>query len=338
MRLLTLLLTSLLLAGCIPVVMRPTVDSDSRGNVPENQQTSIQVGTSHRADVLLELGEPDGRARDEGWYVYSLTRTSGVGGFLIFAGGGSAGAIGGVVGSQDMTRILVRFDPAGNVTSVEPEHLHCKHYLGGLYGTGSSSGASGESKPCTSPTGADLEGAVVAPSGQQYKNPHNIRVIIPAQEFPEPAAGPADVPLQLIDRRTNSKMALKLLGISGQEVELQPGEMQLVRTVVEGSLQQVVAARATAEAAPQVTCELVDFSVIASDTGLYSNVSARVEWVIRVGTQQRTVSAESRQRAWVFPSPGVVQAVVVKALRQAAADTGRAATEELLDAANHAGG
>jgi len=146
------LLASALLAGCIPVVMRTTVDAGSRGNLPESQPLAIQAGTSRRADVLLELGEPDGRAPDESWYVYSLTRTSGVGGFLIVGGGGAVGAVGGIVGSQDMTRILVRFDSSGGVTSVEPARLHCGHYAGAFP-------AWVESAPCASPTGEDLQTA-----------------------------------------------------------------------------------------------------------------------------------------------------------------------------------
>jgi hypothetical protein len=144
-----------MLTGCIPIYMPPTLDSASRGNVPQEPPASINVGKSSRTDVLLLLGEPDGRAQDDSWFTYGMTHTWGVGGVLIVGGWGTAGAVGGTVGSQTARRLVVRFDGEGLVAAVDASTRKCGHGEGFAAEIGSGDG-SALSKDCLDATGQDL--------------------------------------------------------------------------------------------------------------------------------------------------------------------------------------
>src|SRR5215469_804209 len=80
------LLAACLFSGCIPVVTPALLSPDSRADLTAASQRGIEVGKTTRVDVLLALGEPDGRAVDERWFTYSSVRASSAG-WLDIGGG-----------------------------------------------------------------------------------------------------------------------------------------------------------------------------------------------------------------------------------------------------------
>ncbi len=150
--------TASLLSACIPILVPPTHDSISRGNVPKKVPPELLAGKSSRTDVLLTLGEPDGRGPEDSWFTYASTRTWAVGGVLLMAAYGGEGLLGGMGGSQSGTRLLINFDDAGLVTGARVDRHTCP---GGalLIVTGSSNkDVDASSKDCLDPTGEDIRG------------------------------------------------------------------------------------------------------------------------------------------------------------------------------------
>lgn len=140
-----------LLAGCVPVPLASGYQDASRQNVPASVPDAIVQGVSSRADVLLALGEPDRSADDESWFLYGSVYSKG-GLMLVGAIGGpySAALVG--IGEETMRyRLLtVRFDAKGIVSGVELTQRLCREWLGGVAGSGSSSG---RSDPCVDTSG-----------------------------------------------------------------------------------------------------------------------------------------------------------------------------------------
>jgi hypothetical protein len=83
-------------------------------------QRGIEVGKTTRVDVLLALGEPDGRAVDERWFTYSSARPFEAG----FVGIGSWEYVKGTV-----NRLVVQFDATGIVSNVDFQQSHCSGFL-----------------------------------------------------------------------------------------------------------------------------------------------------------------------------------------------------------------
>jgi hypothetical protein len=132
-------------------VVPPTVDSASRGNVAKEVPAVLLAGKSSRADVLLTLGEPDGRGPGDAWFTYATTRTWMIGG--VFLGMGSAAAMG---GGQSETRLLIKFDEAGLVAEARVDSRTCPQ--GGLMITGGNQNSDLDvgTKDCLDPAGGDL--------------------------------------------------------------------------------------------------------------------------------------------------------------------------------------
>ena len=116
----------LLLAACIPIVTSPTLDLKSRGNVPDNASTVVEVGKSSRIDVLLALGEPDGRGPDDSWFSYGMTHSRSVGTVILVPGAGVAQII---RESQTAQRLVIHFDAGGVVTTAEVSTKKCAHWV-----------------------------------------------------------------------------------------------------------------------------------------------------------------------------------------------------------------
>jgi hypothetical protein len=74
----------------------------------------IEVGTTSRADVLLNLGEPDALSEEERYYLYRWMSVSGWG-FIFFGGGYSANGDGGYTGEQT-DYLLIEFDEDSTVS------------------------------------------------------------------------------------------------------------------------------------------------------------------------------------------------------------------------------
>lgn len=103
------------LCAC-PVPVPSGYEAFSRENVPAEPMDWITPGVTTREDVLMQLGEADAAAADSSWLAFGSAYSEGGVVFVIAAGGGAAGA-----GSEHMEyrRLLVRFDDAGRVASVD---------------------------------------------------------------------------------------------------------------------------------------------------------------------------------------------------------------------------
>ena len=125
------------LTGCsgwvipIPVPHTGAPAKESRTNLDAQTPDTLTAGQTTRTQVLLMLGEPDGRGPADGWFTYgSVTQRPGI---------HWVGPT--YIGDWDVSRrLLVRFDPAGIVATVEYSTRDCtdaKHN-------------------CLEPSGADL--------------------------------------------------------------------------------------------------------------------------------------------------------------------------------------
>jgi outer membrane protein assembly factor BamE (lipoprotein component of BamABCDE complex) len=113
------------LAGC-PVPLVPRYVSESRHNVGERMPDFIVAGTTTRDDVLLRLGEPDGRGPGDRWFAYGSSYSEGGVIFIMAAGGGAGGA---GVEAIRYRRIVVRFDDQGVVGSANFVERLCPSYM-----------------------------------------------------------------------------------------------------------------------------------------------------------------------------------------------------------------
>jgi hypothetical protein len=117
------LLAAWLFSGCIPVVTPALLSPDSRADLTAASQRGIEVGKTTRVDVLLALGEPDGRAADDRWFTYSSLRASSAGWLDIF---------GGLEFSKStVNRLVVQFDATSIVSSVDFQQSHCSDLTSG---------------------------------------------------------------------------------------------------------------------------------------------------------------------------------------------------------------
>jgi outer membrane protein assembly factor BamE (lipoprotein component of BamABCDE complex) len=118
------------LSGClvlpVPVHQSSETSSESRANVGPNTAPRIVPGSTTRTDVLLMLGEPDGRGDDDRWFSYRTHVSRG--GWHWAAVWVAAGAGGGGAPIDDweaVRRLVVRFDERGVVSSVESAQKNC---------------------------------------------------------------------------------------------------------------------------------------------------------------------------------------------------------------------
>ena len=150
-------------------------DDASRENLGEKVPEFIVPGQTTRQVVLLQLGDPDGAARDESWFAYgSALREKGVGiGLLAVTGGGGAATNRERV---QYRRLLVRFDTAGVVTAVEIQEKECPRWYGVL-----DSGENLYSHRCLEMSGASPANSE-APSAPMPVEFAMARRLIPADE------------------------------------------------------------------------------------------------------------------------------------------------------------
>ena len=129
---------TLVLAGC-PIPLPARYESSSRENLPAEPLDWVTVGVTTREDVLLRLGEADGEAPDGSWLAYGSVYSKGGVLFVLFAGGGAAGA-----GSEhvEYRRLIISFDDRDVVSAIDPVTRECWVSMVGM----GSSGA--QSPPC----------------------------------------------------------------------------------------------------------------------------------------------------------------------------------------------
>jgi hypothetical protein len=124
----TLLLAALLASGCVivPVPEKRTAGPNpaSRTNLDAQAEPGIVTGVTTRTQVLLKLGEPDGRGAEDAWFTYaSIVERGGWHWYAVVIGPGVAGS---PVDSWDTSRrLIIRFDAHGVVSAVTLEQKDC---------------------------------------------------------------------------------------------------------------------------------------------------------------------------------------------------------------------
>jgi len=109
-------------------------------------------------------------------------------------------------------------------------------------------------------------------------------------------------------------------------IALTPPTPDLVKAIVQAQADEVLTRRGIT--APQtVLCGIRRFDITTPATVFYWDVNAKIELVLRVRGEDRTVLGLASERTFVWPSEGLIARVTTEALRQAAAETERALNE-----------
>ena len=161
-------------------------------------------------------------------------------------------------------------------------------------------------------------------------------VLVPINTMQFVAAGPAlprSAQVQVTDIRREANLERTTIGgISMGQITLKPAVPELVQAVVEAQADKVLARRGVT--APQtVLCGIRAFEVVTPATPLYWDINAKIELVLRVRGQDRSVSGAATERTFVWPSAALIEQVTSKALQQVSVETERALED--LFAASH---
>jgi len=137
------------------------------------------------------------------------------------------------------------------------------------------------------------------------------------------AAAAAAVKLEVTDARTLIRMERTTVGaVSMGRIVLQPGEADLVRTLVGSRLQAALAKGA--DAPDSVACVLRTFDVVTPATALYWDVTTNIQLGVRVRGTERIVSGTATERTYSWPSEELIARVTASALRRTAAELDKA--------------
>jgi len=142
------LLLAFVLSAC-PVPLPSGYIGASRENLDIGVRNQLKKGVTTRADVLLLLGEPDGIGPDDAWFAYGSVYGRGGVLFVLFAGGGAAGAGG---EKMEYRRLVISFDPQGLMTDADFVDRECWE---GIVGVGSGGGRSPPCLKIDAPNGTD---------------------------------------------------------------------------------------------------------------------------------------------------------------------------------------
>lgn len=154
-------------------------------------------------------------------------------------------------------------------------------------------------------------------------------VIVPIDSTPALSKGEAGqrVNVSVYDIRKDVRMERTGLGgVSMGMITLQPPITELVRIVIEDKAKGTLAYR-DGVAPPAVLCGIRIFDVTTPATLLYWNVTARIELVLRVGEQDRTISGTATERTFVWPSEDIIKRTTKNALDQVGNEAERALVE-----------
>lgn len=184
---------------------------------------------------------------------------------------------------------------------------------------------------CKLVPGARSDGTVppAAESSGPFKN---VVVAIAPAEIVAAPPGALPVPVDAVDRRTKVVLERTTIGhTTMSSVELQPGEVELVRSIVAAQVQQVAAGWAAGTRLPPVTCEVTEFAVTTPATVLYWDATTDIAVTLRVGDQQRMLAGRGVKRTYAWPSEEVLKTATLSALKQFATAS-EAALREMLAA------
>lgn len=150
----------------------------------------------------------------------------------------------------------------------------------------------------------------------------DVVVSIALAEIIAASPGPADLPVNVVDQRTKVVMERTTIGHTAMSrVRLEPGEIDLVRSIVAAQVHAVAAAQPDAARATPVVCEITEFAVTTPATMLYWDATTDIAATLRVGDQQRTVKGHGVKRTYAWPSDDVLKTAAVAALKQFATDS-----------------
>jgi hypothetical protein len=121
------------LHGCIvlpvPVPRSSGPAANSRAEISKSLPEQIVAGETTRREVLLLLGEPDGRGDKDRWFTFGSTvGRGGIGWSLFYAVGGGYGGTAGATKMGDwetVRRATIRFDDDGIASKVDFEEKNC---------------------------------------------------------------------------------------------------------------------------------------------------------------------------------------------------------------------
>lgn len=162
------------------------------------------------------------------------------------------------------------------------------------------------------------------------------QLVVPINTTPLVAAGaalPRSAQVQVTDIRREANLERTTIGgLSMGQITLKPPVPELVQAVVEAQADKVLARRGVT--APQtVLCGIRAFEVVTPATPLYWDINAKIELVLRVRGQDRSVSGTATERTFVWPSAALIEQVTSKALQQVSVETEQALED--LFAASH---
>jgi len=149
--------------------------------------------------------------------------------------------------------------------------------------------------------------------------------------------GTGDLPLPVSDVRSKVVMQRTTIGnIDMGKVVLKPSEVELVQGTLEAVLNALPPERVAQAGITPVTCELTEFSVTTPATALYWDATTTISLTLRVGAQQRSLTALGRKRTYSWPSAKVIKAATLDALKSIATQS-EPALRDLLDRGQVAG-
>jgi hypothetical protein len=117
-------------------------------------------------------------------------------------------------------------------------------------------------------------------------------------------------------------------GVSMGRIVFKPDELEIVRALVQAKADEALLRRKP-RSVPTIHVGVREFGVLTPATALYWDVTAKVDLVLRVGTQDRMVSVAKTERTYWWPSGKLVQGVTNEALRLLAAEAEKAIAELL---------
>lgn len=140
-----------------------------------------------------------------------------------------------------------------------------------------------------------------------------IVVAVPIAAFVTPER-PAHARVEVTDIRREATMERTALGVSMGRIRIEPPVVELVAAAVRAAAADV--GQASTAPSPTVLCGIRKFDVATPSTPLYWDIDVTIEVVLRVGGQDREVSASATDRTWTWPSAGLIGEVTADALRE----------------------
>jgi uncharacterized lipoprotein YajG len=140
------------------------------------------------------------------------------------------------------------------------------------------------------------------------------------------ADAPRRAQVQVTDIRREATLERTTVGgVSLGRIDLKPPVPELVRAVVQTKADEVIARQGIADA-QTVLCGIRVFDITTPATAVYWDINTKIEIVLRVRGQDRTVTASATDRTFVWPSEELIGRVTTEALKNLAAESERALT------------